>query len=532
MGRSLASGHYTGKTHAGCQTTDEEPSHSSLYRLLSTRVSLLLRATSCSNNMPITRCGNGNWRRQRPQCPSRAQTSCEAPVRQLVLLDTRAAPVLIFDRPKEHKEKRRSRFLSLPFDVLEHILSYLLVAPGEIYLGIVALEHQWPHHWHPAYSLRRQEPRDNRHMEDGLGRHPVDRHRRAQAPYGLCSNLMLVNRRLHVFAARMLYGRNAFAVDISVPNTQEAAQHHDISRLRLEQIIPLNLVYQKLLRQVNFRHYNNLMHTYPVRFFHSAMIHLLKDIPGAFTAFRRRYNTEYNLFDFETFAGWSPSATPTWLADAAASLATSQPLTTTNMVIEIDEVHRLMSTLWEEPANSYYPALTKHEQTSLVDLSVTSNATVSTKPWDLYEPQTWRTAITFLARLRNDKSEHHWPDERTCPWYECKAYSRLQTSIVGKSRGYQQATVHESQRRRSCSPVWRDGPKGKKRRVFTAPMSFFVPRVCLFLRAEQLKLEDQQWRREGDVNDVLVLPVDSEGHEKPWHIRTPIEIWPLQYEYV
>jgi hypothetical protein len=330
----------------------------------------------------------------------------------------------------------------------------------------------------------------------------------------------------------MLYGRNTFAIDIGVPATYEVAQHHDISRLRLEQIIPLNPVYHKLLRRVSFRHYNNRMHQYPVRFFHSAMIHLLQDIPGAYTAFRRRFNTEYNLFDFETFAGWSPTATPVWLPDAVASLATDQPLKTTNTSMHIEDVHRLMSTLWERPGHNASHAPTTREQDFPVDLCVMSHVSVSTGPWHPDDPQTWPSARIFLARLRNDKSEHHWPDDRKRAWYNFEAFARLQTLIVGKSRGFQVADVHKLQRRRSCSPVWRAGPRGKKRRVFTAPLSLVVPPICKFLRAGQLKSEDRRWRRDGGGHEAPVLPVDSDGTEKHWWTRTPIDHWPLQYEYV
>lgn len=503
------------------------------YRSLSiaTYVTPSLHTTRYLHNM-VGRCGNFSMERRRPKCPSRAQTGCEAYDRHLVLLDKRTTPVLAFDRPRKQKQQRYSRFLNLPLDVLEQIFEYLVIAPAEIYLGVVALEHQLPHHWHPAYSLRLDEPRDNRHGESGLGRTPICLHRRAQTPYGLCSNILLVNRQLHAIAIRMLYGRNTFAIDIGVPTTYEDAQSHDISRLRLEQVIPLNPAYHKLLRRVSFRHYNDRMHEYPVRFFHSAMVHLLQDIPGAYTAFRRRYNTEYNLFDFETFAGWSPTATPNWLADAVASLATSQPLKTSNTSIHIDDVHRLMSTLWEKPIHSHSRTPPTREQNLLVDLCVMSNTSVSTGPYDPDEPKTWPSGRILLARLRNDESEHHWPHDPKRAWYEFQALARFQTWIVGRSKGFQVADVHELQRRRSCSPVWRAGPRGKKRRVFTAPLSFIVPPICKFLRAGQLKREDRRWRRDGGSNEMLVLPVDSDGTEQHWCKRMPIDCWPLQYEYV
>ena len=179
-----------------------------------------------------------------------------APASQLVLLETRAAPALALDHVQSSRQEQQySHLLNLPLDILEHIFAYLLVAPGEIYLGVVALEDRLPHHWHPPCSLRREEPRDNRGGEDGLGRTPICVHRRAQIPYGLCCSLLLVNKQLHLVAARTLYGRNAFAIDICVPD-RDNIQHYDISRLQLEQILPLNQVYHKLLRHVSLRHHN------------------------------------------------------------------------------------------------------------------------------------------------------------------------------------------------------------------------------------------------------------------------------------
>ena len=449
---------------------------------------------------------------QRPLCPSRAHNDCEAPAKELVLLDTRTAPASTFDHMQSSKQGEcGSRFLDLPLDVLEQIFAYLLIAPGDIYLGVVTLEHQLPHHWHPAYSLRRDGQRDN-HTEV-LGCLPPCRDRHAQVPYDICSNLLIVNRQLHVIAARMLYSRNAFAIDLGVPVTQDAAQHYDISRLRLEQLIPLNPAYHKLLRRVSFRHYNNWMRQYPVRFFHSAMMHLLQDMPGAFTAFRRWCNLEFGLVDFETFAGWSPTATPTWLADAAESLATSQPLIATTMSLHIDEVHHLMSTLWEgEQMNSDSPTSTTLKEPSRIDLHVLSDPTISTEPWHPNNPQSRPAARIILARPRKSKPEHHWQKDLPREWYESKAYSRFQTSIVARSRGLRPAKVHNSRLRGLSSQAWRDGPKGTIRRVFTAPMSFVVPSVCRFLREEKVKREDRR-RCSEDGSGVLKLPIDGAGME-------------------
>jgi len=475
---------------------------------------------------PCVRLGKRAW------CPSRAQTGCTAPTSQLVLLEPRTAPALALDHVQSSRQEQKyNRLLNLPLDILEQIFAYLLVAPGEIYLGVVALEDRPPHHWHPPYSLRREEPRDNSRGEDGLGRTPICLHRRAQVPYDLCCSLLLVNKQLHLVAARMLYGRNAFAIDICVPD-RDTIQHYYISKLQLEHILPLNPVYHKLLRRVSFRDYNLEMLPYPVQFFHSAMMHVLRDMRGAYTAFRRRYDAEHEGFDFETFAGWGPAASPAWLDDAATSLATRQPLLTTKMSMRIDEVHQLMSTLWEAPMHSDDSHAPKpREEDPCIDLCVMSDPTVYAGPWHPDNPQSRLAARIFLARPRNDRREHPWQDAQMREWDEAKAYSRFQTAIVGKSRGLQQAPARNPRARGPSSrQVWRAGPKGTKRRVFTAPISFVIPPICRLLREEQLKREDRQQRNEGV--DVRVLPVDTEGPKKPWHWRSSIYVHPLQYEYV
>lgn len=482
-------------------------------------------------------CGHTNAR-PRPLCPSSTQgtstTDCDSRAKQLVLLDTRAAPIFELDRPGR-RHQNRSRFLDLPLDVLEQILMYLLITPAEIYLGIVTLEKHLPHHWHPAQSLRREEPRYNSYYEDGLGRAPVCRHKRAKAPYGLCSSLLSVNRQLHAVAARILYARNSFAIDLGVPTTQEAAWKYDVSKLRLEQVIPLNPTYHKLLRNVSFRHYNDLMRTYPVRFFHSAMASMLSDMPGVFTAFRRRYDINHGGFDFETFAGWSPAATPNWLSDASPTLSICEPLITTNASMFIDEVHWLMSTLWEVPLENHSRASTTHEKSTCLDVCVMSDPAVYAGPWHPDNSQSRQAARIFLVRPLNDKFEHPWQDDRPRKLYSHQWYSRLQTWIVGKSRGLQHAPTRKRQSHTeyvgsTFRYVWRDGPKGKKRRVFTAPMSLLVPPACRLLRDEQLKREDQ--RQSKEYANVLTLPVDGECTGRPFHERLPRWQWPNQYEYV
>jgi hypothetical protein len=471
---------------------------------------------------------------RRPWCPSRTwgppSTDCEVPDRQLAFLDPRAAPILTFESARRQKHQC-SRLLSLPLDVLELIFAYLLIAPAEIYLGIVALGVRLPHHWHPAHTLRSE--RYPKYSESSCGETPVCRHRRAEVPLRLCRNLLLVNRQLHVEAARILYGHNAFAIDLCVPGRQVHTQHYEVSKLALDHILPLNPVYHKLLRRVSFRHYNYTMNKHPVRVFHSTMMHLLRDMPGAFTAFRRNYaNAECSWFAFETFAGWAPTGTPTWLADASTSLATSPPLITTTASMHLDEVHSLMSTLWKEPVHSDHRTQATPDDSAFLDLCVMSDQAVHAATWRPDDSEGWQAARIFLVRLRNNESKHLWPDDRIPKWYSGRWYSRLQTWMVGKSKGLQHAPTRQGGK--DVGPtshcMWRDGPKGNKRLVFTAPMSLLLPPVCRFLRGQQLK-RDHRLRCDGDVN-VLILPIESEASESYSEFWDPFVRPRFPYVYV
>ena len=478
-----------------------------------------------------------------PSCPSlrwkpaNDRPACPVPARSLIFLNTHAAPAIVLDPPSRKQTRQCSRLLSLPLDVLELIFECLLTAPEEIHLGVVNLERRLPHHWHPAHSVRPEGPGYNPLGEDCLGLIPICRHKRAGAPYGLSPNILLASRQLHVQAACVLYSRNTFAIDVNVPDTPEAAEHYDVSTLRLEQIIPFNPAYYKLLRRVTFRHYNFFMRTYPVRFFHSAMMHVLRDMPGAFTAFRRRYNVDHGGYDFETFAGWSPAATPPWFADASTSLAKSQPLITTTLCMHVDEVHSLMSTLWEgKPMHTDSRGTETHEENSCLDLCVKSDPAVYAAPWHPDKPESRHAARIVLVRLRNDNSKHVWQDDRTYKWYTGKRYLHLQKKIVGYSRGLRHSKFHSLSW--DCSSasdcVWHKGPRGNKRRVFTAPLSLLLPRVCRILREEQLKREDRRRKRDGHVS-VPTLPIDGMSTEDLWRRRIPdhhhIREHP-QYEYV
>jgi hypothetical protein len=132
-------------------------------------------------------------------CPSnQGGTQCRVYHHKLVLLDNERSPVLNFNQqPSKPRKKRRNRLLDLPLELKEKIFSYLLVAPAEIFMGVVVLEPRLPHHFHPQKVPL--EDVQGRHAQGdfSLVRTPVCAHKRAAGPLGLAVSLLAVNKQLH-----------------------------------------------------------------------------------------------------------------------------------------------------------------------------------------------------------------------------------------------------------------------------------------------------------------------------------------------
>ena len=488
-------------------------------------------------------------------CPSNHEgIQCRVYHHKLVLLDNKRSRVLNFDKPSKPK-KRRSRLLDLPPELKERIFSYLLVAPAEIIMGVVVLEPRLPHHFHPQKVPLTDMRGLHLQGEFCLVRTPVCAHKRAAGPLGLSVALLAVNKQLHDEASRTLYSRNAFAIDLAVPETESAARLYDVSTLDLEDIIPLNPAYHKLLRKVDFRCFNEGLLTYPVRFFHSAMMHVLRGMPGAYTAFRRRHDSEHGGYDFENFAGWSGTATPTWLGLACLSLSGRQPLVSTTLDIHADDGHWNMSNLWERVRDrtstvpSQHDKSGDHDDNECLDMEVLSDPVIHAGKWDPQDPQTWRAGRIFLLRPRtNTESRYHWRRTDKPRAGILHALSlRLQTYIIGLGRGLRPkpynahgkmcmhmyhrgipGTRHDGY---VPGPAWKRAATGKRRFLTsTAPMGLPTAPICRFLRdalhLEERRVEkspvDRPRGREAPptTTTTTTLPVDGEGIEIPEHYRS------------
>jgi hypothetical protein len=486
-------------------------------------------------------------------CPSNHEgIQCRVYHHKLVLLDNKRSRVLNFNQASKPK-KRRSRLLDLPPELKEKIFSYLLVAPAEIIMGVVVLEPRLPHHFHPQKVPLTDMQGLHLQGEFCLVRTPVCAHKRAAGPLGLSVALLAVNKQLHNEASRTLYSRNAFAIDLAVPETESAARQYDVSTLDLEDIIPLNPAYHKLLRKVDFRCFNEGLLTYPVRFFHSAMMHVLRGMPGAYTAFRRRYDSEHGGYDFESFAGWSGTATPTWLGLACLSLSGRQPLVSTTLDIHADDAHWNMSNLWERVRDrtstvpSQHNKSGDHDDNECLDMQVLSDPAIHAGKWDPQDPQTWRAGRIFLLRPRtNTESRYHWRRTDKPRAGILHALSlRLQTYIIGLGRGLRPkpynahgkmcmhmyhrgipGTRHDGY---VPGPAWKRAATGKRRFLTsTAPTGLPMTPICRSLRdvlhLEERRVEkspvDRPRSREALPATVTTLPVDGEGIEIPEHHRS------------
>lgn len=480
-------------------------------------------------------------------CPSNHHgTQCRVFHHRLVLLDNERSRVLNFKQRSKSK-KCRIRLLDLPLELKEKIFSYLLLAPAEIFMGVVVLEPRLPHHFHPQKlpmeDMQGLHPQSN----FSLVRTPVCAHKRAAGPLGLSVALLRVNKQLHNEASRTLYSRNAFAIDLAVPETESVARQYDVSTLDLEDIIPLNPAYHKLLRTVDFRCFNEGLLTYPVRFFHSAMMHVLRDMPGCYTAFRRSFDPKHGGYDFEAFAGWSGTATPTWLHHACLSLSGHQPLVSTTLDMNADDAHWNTSNLWESVRHCT-PTVTSlqdkssddYDEEKCLDLQVLSDPEVHAEKWNPKDPESWQAGRIFLLRPRINELKYQWRrTDKPRAGILGSLSLRLQTYIIGISRGlrpkpysrhrkmakgayhpYVPATRHQGY---VPGPAWKRAATGKRRLLTsTAPMGLPIQPICRTLR-DVLHLEGR--RGENDVVNggpeapAATLPVDEEGIEIPEHHR-------------
>lgn len=157
-------------------------------------------------------------------CPSNHHgTYCRVYHHKLVLLDNGRSRVLSFNQPSKPK-RRCNRLLDLPPELKEKIFSYLLLAPAEICMGVVVLEPRLPHHLHPQKVPRSDMQGFHLQGEFSLVRTPVCAHRRAAGQLESSVALLAVSKQLHDEASRTLYSRNAFAIDLVVPETESAAR--------------------------------------------------------------------------------------------------------------------------------------------------------------------------------------------------------------------------------------------------------------------------------------------------------------------
>jgi hypothetical protein len=275
------------------------------------------------------------------------------------------------------------------------------------------------------------------------------------------------------------------------------------------------------------------------------MMHVLRDMPGTYTSFRRCYDGGY---DFEAFAGWSGTATPTWLRHACLSLFGRQPLVSTALEMNADDAHWNMSNLWERAlgrTSTVTPPrdnISDSDSDKPLDLQVLSDPAVHAGKWDRQDPQSRRAARIFLLRPRANESKYKWRRA-----YEPRAglfrtFSlRLQTNIIGVARGlrpkpyamhpkyatnayhpYIPPTRHEGY---VPGPAWKRAPTGKRRLLTcSAPVELPVTPVCRSLH-DVLRLEERRGKKGlGDHGleaplRLKTLPIDGEGIEIPEHHR-------------
>lgn len=331
------------------------------------------------------------------RCP-RFPDGCAAFSGRLVLLNTRRSTVPILDKTPATKQDRGEKsFLDLPSEIRNKIYAYALTTCEDIPFGVVALEPRGSHHWHPAHTLHRCREQLCNSYGYGLrltplcpSSRPHDTHRKFSL------NILLACRQLHKEGASVLYGQNTFSLELDV---SRAAEPYNLHTLKLDEILPFNSSYHHLLRSVSLRLLNEWMKASEVRVFSRAMMDLLQDVPGAYLAYRRRPNALPDVYDHETFAGWSPTASPSWIADARTTLATSRPLKTNKLSKPANEIHLHMSMLWEM-CRKGVPKGSEHGPTRpYLDLMIMSDPATYPGTWRPEVASSRDAARVFLVHL-------------------------------------------------------------------------------------------------------------------------------------
>jgi hypothetical protein len=436
------------------------------------------------------RCGN----RPSPRCPSLSQpgpkvTYCAAPTGDLVLFETQIPPVPTLDLT-ESQSHRQSPLLNLPLDLRDEIFSYVLTTDEEVFLGIVALEAQPPNHWHPKFTLRGEECYRSRCLcwLHGSGHIPHCAHGYPPGDPGLAVELLRVCKQVYSEGARILYSRNAFAIDLCGPNTYERSRRYDKSSLELPDILPIHPTYHPLLRAVSFRLLAYENRSFAVSFFSLAMMNVLRRMPGAYMAFRRRYKydriRDTHSVDSEIFAGWSGSQAPAWCSGRDSPLAhMARPLVVSDTQISSGLAYWNMGAHWEIPSSGHCD-LSVLTGLPLLDLRVWSDPALHSGPWISEDRESRQAARIYLLRLNSDgQAQFRWERDHEEPertaiesWFGIPP-----TSIVGISRGldleYQVLPFRH--------PLWKKADH-RVLHTFRHPASSIKRPLCRKLRKWQL----------------------------------------------
>ena len=327
---------------------------------------------------------------QPTRCPAPTEHIVQQPWAISFCTKTNPPPVPALNTTGQRSQSK-SLLFDLPLDLRGGILSCVLTTDDELFLDIVALEAQPPNHWHPK--LRGKECYRSRCLcwLDVPSHVLFCAHGYPLGDPGLSVAVLRVCRQLHSEGARILYSRNTFAIDLCVPHTPRYAERYEISTVRFENILPIHPTYHSLLRAVGYR---LLVHegsnkAYATPFFSSAMMFVLQDMPGAYMAFRQRYNPdrrdpECEVVHSEILAGWSAVAhAPAWCSGRHSPLALmARPFLVSDSRMFLGQTHWNMSTPWETPSPIESNASKGQADAKQgLDLRIWNDPAMHTGPW-------------------------------------------------------------------------------------------------------------------------------------------------------
>lgn len=276
-----------------------------------------------------------------------------------------------------------------------------------------------------------------------------------------------------------------------------------MSSLKLSDVLPINPAYRALLRNFKIRLLNQYKLAEFVHFFSSAMMYMLRNVPGAYLVFGWRRTCDHSL-DQEIFAGWSLDSEPTWFNKVQGRLDEPQLSVVRRLNMRAYDIHLNMRMLWLMSPGTSSTVVRSDGPGPLLDLVIMSESIQNSRTRSSHDEESRIASQIIMVHLcqtnkfdtSNSFPTSHDIASQTVKTHSMSWFYELQSTIIGSSRGLTRAydgddmeTWALSRRKASSLPEWVYA-KGRADRRIKQPM-------CRCLRRLQLRF--LQWSQRNQL---------------------------------